>query len=101
MKRILSKVYIAVFEFLGSHPRKYWLYFILTVVTLFLATIIFSVYLFVSLGIRKTAPEAEIGEVSGPKINLKGLNSAVGYLEEKEKKLNEAVGLPQVNDPSL
>lgn len=91
----------AVLSALGSSPKKYWAWFVFFVAILFLTTAAFNFYLSSVLDAHRMPATVDVGEVSGPKINLSGLDEAVKNIEEKEAEFQNIMNKDLTGDPAL
>lgn len=91
----------AILDALGSSPKKYWVWFIITAAFLFCAVLIFNFYLLSYLGVRRPPEAASTAEISGPAINLSGLEKTIEILKEKESDFKKILDDLLIGDPAL
>lgn len=91
----------AILDALGSSPKKYWVWFIITAAVLFCAVLIFNFYFLSFLGIRRPPEPVETAEISGPAINLSGLEKTIEILKEKELDFKKILDNPLPGNPAL
>ena len=86
---------------LGGPPRRYWPWFLFFSAVLFLGTVAFSTFLFLTLSSGPVSQILDLEKTLTVKINLSGLEETVKTLENREAGFNQALLDPLAKDPSL
>lgn len=83
----------------AAPARKYWGWFLFSASILFLASIIFSIFMFLSLSAERASDVIVSDKFS--EINLSGFEEAVEAMRDRESDFNKAFSEPLFGDPSL
>lgn len=90
-----------VFWFIGSHPRRYWVWLLLVLAILFLFTIILNIYLFIFFNkpIIPVLPKST--EFESVTVNKSNLSEVIEIIDERKIEFESALESIPPPDPSL
>lgn len=90
-----------VLWFIGSHPRRYWVWLLLFLAILFLLTVILNIYLFIFFNKTIIPVLPESTEFESVAVNKSDLNEVIEIIDVRKIEFESAFESIPPRDPSL